>query len=927
MAFAFLANCLGPVPEVQAQTAADLPIPGTMVNLSPAFEPVLIKGLKIHPENPFLFDFIVDVGDGSKPSLKGRVWNPPLQEESIKLIKYFLAAMTVPKKDLWVNLSPYEKDRMIAPDLGQTTMGRDLLAQDYILKQLTASLIYPEKHLGKTFWDEVYAKTRQMYGTAQIPVNTFNKVWIVADRADIFERNNTAYITGAHLKVMLEEDYLALKNHQGQPEKKLGTVPNFRSSHTIASNIIRQIILPQIEHEVNYGKNFAPLRQMFYSIILATWYKTALKNALLTQIYADTSKVSVGINQHDARANEEIFNRYLRAYKKGVFNYIKEDMSAGADGQLIVRKYFSGGANFAALRLHRSPGLLGTELPNHSMLVTVPLSPVNQAMVSKKYDSLPQLVKAAGDGKINFELPVVVETNTGTKTITTVYRLNDTIIEGVSGKNPIKVTDGEFISAITNVRPGRKISKSNHAMAAEAIIKALDALPRTGSSVQDAENAWNKLQLNLIHLMGFRTKEKDKDQLIDGLKIDDDQQWRQLGNALRGYWKKQGWANSFGNINPYLATINTSLSSFKLFESAEKKVQLLLEGGNLYDRLQGYWANVVGMALHNRYYGAHIEEEEGQWRIIDNEFLAETGHQFIVDYLAWEKLPREEKNKLLAGTKYIPDEFDDLMLWGLTALLDPANFIPLIFVNHEPQHLQSLPDYKATLLKYMMGIPFKALGSSSGSFLFKGIPPEQIKNLLDRTVHDTDSSRALYERWGDRSWIAPWKIGLRYPAHTMRAFNVIKIPNLPDPLFMLVLGTRPYLHDQGWQLSNRAYLPMNHGEDYKDGISREQKLTEVVGEKVFNEDRRQMAQNIYALPEFQHFLKANSAQAATPVGGIDLTQARIKVSREGQGVRMRFDRAMIERIKTRGFAGLEFHIQSMVPLTNLASFLGLRQDN
>src|SRR5207247_264269 len=49
---------------------------------------------------------------------------------------------------------------------------------------------------------------------AQIPVNTFNKVWIVADKADVFERSNAAYIVGAHLKVMLEEDYLALEKNQ-----------------------------------------------------------------------------------------------------------------------------------------------------------------------------------------------------------------------------------------------------------------------------------------------------------------------------------------------------------------------------------------------------------------------------------------------------------------------------------------------------------------------------------------------------------------------------------------------------------------------------------------------------------------------------------------------------------------------------------------
>src|SRR5882672_274307 len=123
----------------------------------------------------------------------------------------------MPEKDLWVNLSPYEKDRTIPEALSQTDMGRDLLAQDYILKQLTASLIYPEKELGKSFWDRIYAKARQMYGTTQVPVNTFNKVWIVGEKASVFERNNTAYVVESHLKVMLEEDYVALeKNRAGQ---------------------------------------------------------------------------------------------------------------------------------------------------------------------------------------------------------------------------------------------------------------------------------------------------------------------------------------------------------------------------------------------------------------------------------------------------------------------------------------------------------------------------------------------------------------------------------------------------------------------------------------------------------------------------------------------------------------------------------------
>ena len=118
----FLTTSLGPMPSARA--SLPLPAPGTMVNLSPAFEPVLIKGLKVHPDNPFAFDFIVDTG--SDPDLRGHVGqaaasaadpnvSPFFKQEADKLIKYFLASMTIPEKDLWVNLSPYERDRMISP--------------------------------------------------------------------------------------------------------------------------------------------------------------------------------------------------------------------------------------------------------------------------------------------------------------------------------------------------------------------------------------------------------------------------------------------------------------------------------------------------------------------------------------------------------------------------------------------------------------------------------------------------------------------------------------------------------------------------------------------------------------------------------------------------------------------------------------------
>src|SRR3989338_3592854 len=137
IALTFLTSVILPPTPVFAQTVLNLPVPGTMVPPSSGFAPALMTGITIHPDKPLRFDFIMDRGQSG-------LADEPLKEEYTKMIKYFMASLTVLEDQMWVNLSPYEKDRMIAEGLGKTEMGRDMLAQDYLLKQLTASLMYPE---------------------------------------------------------------------------------------------------------------------------------------------------------------------------------------------------------------------------------------------------------------------------------------------------------------------------------------------------------------------------------------------------------------------------------------------------------------------------------------------------------------------------------------------------------------------------------------------------------------------------------------------------------------------------------------------------------------------------------------------------------------------------------------------------------------
>lgn len=98
---AFVINILGPIPQVHANSILDLPPAGSMVNLSSAYMPVLIKGLRVHSDNPFLFDFILSTGDSGL-----NINSQSFKDQSQKLIKYFLAALTIKEDDLWVNLSP-----------------------------------------------------------------------------------------------------------------------------------------------------------------------------------------------------------------------------------------------------------------------------------------------------------------------------------------------------------------------------------------------------------------------------------------------------------------------------------------------------------------------------------------------------------------------------------------------------------------------------------------------------------------------------------------------------------------------------------------------------------------------------------------------------------------------------------------------------
>jgi len=307
------------------QNLIRLPEPGSLVPVSRRYSGPVLEGIRVDPKNPLNIEFVINTFDQRGID----------NSEAYRLISYFFAGLTIPEDDLWVNLSPNEPGRIISQNTATTDLGKGLLEEDYILKKLASSLTYPEDELGKKYWDSIRGQVR----ATNIPVNMFNKVWIMPDKAVVYENKNAAFITEATLKVLAEEDYLAMQNNGGL----VGATPRGRPGQAQApapTESFRKYILPQITQQVNQGEHFSQLRQVYNALILGVWFKNKLRDSLYKN-YIEKNKIA-GISLKEKNIKEKIYRLYVEACEKGSYNYVKTER--GLLGSRVSRRqYYSGG--------------------------------------------------------------------------------------------------------------------------------------------------------------------------------------------------------------------------------------------------------------------------------------------------------------------------------------------------------------------------------------------------------------------------------------------------------------------------------------------------------------------------------------------------------------------------------------------------------
>ena len=305
-----------------------------------------------------------------------------LENATKELLNYFFVGISLPNDSFWVNLRPDSPEQIIDDALATTDVGKILLEADLQLKRDTAKFTSPETPEGKEYWDKLYQKAEEIFGSANITIPTLTRPWIVPDEIIIRETQDNAYIYKATLKVMLEQDYLKDSAIYNFKDGRLKTLNEY------SSQLIRELIIPKLTKEINTSKRYASLRQVYYSLILAQWFKSRFYGKGGLYSWLIDKKNLNGITSKENWSKSTYFKAYQQSFKDGEYN-IKTPISTPF-GQTI-RSYFSGGINFDIGQGGSSPVITDNGYKTTGPLTAISGDPKIQVDVLKGNRQLPAI--------------------------------------------------------------------------------------------------------------------------------------------------------------------------------------------------------------------------------------------------------------------------------------------------------------------------------------------------------------------------------------------------------------------------------------------------------------------------------------------------------------------------------------------------------
>jgi len=412
------------------------------------------------------FKVLLDKGD--LKNLKDK----ELKSSTKTLLNYFLVGVTLPDSMFWVNLRPDSEDQIIDQYLEKTDIGKIMLEADLQLKKDTALFTSPQTPEGKVYWDKLYKKAADLYGYDNVSIPTLTRPWIVPGEIIVRESQDSAYVYKANLKVMLEQDYL-----------KDSSAYNFKDERSKALNeysseLIRELIIPKLTREVNSSKRYAPLRQVYYSLILARWFKLRFSGKTGNYTSLINTRDLTNLISLEPWSKTTYFKQYQKSFTEGEYS-LKAQVYTPT-GQAI-RSYFSGGLDLASSAINFQNGFTSKGVISPKLLT------LGVLMGGKSVDGIQEISAAS---------PIITEKK---------ERIN--LLDGTTRRRVLKVYEEK----------NRDVMKT--ALATGLPLNIVDEYVR-GAKRRTASSAINTVmdeRLNIISQLSKKTPSKIVYLVMDGL--------------------------------------------------------------------------------------------------------------------------------------------------------------------------------------------------------------------------------------------------------------------------------------------------------------------------------------------------------------------------------------------------------------------------
>ncbi len=279
----------------------------------------------------------------------------------------FMTGLAIPSDKFWVNLNPWEPDRIIDEQLSRSDVGRIMLEADLQMKKdicnyenpctnevgVALSSLRDEKHeiLVRQCMNKFPGEIEDVKNIVFRPVTRY---WIVPDSVYAYSNGTQIYIINATLAIQSESvpDRTSFRV-DNQDVKKLskGCLEELNKSSKeygeYYKEMIDQMILPFVVADVNHGEKYEDLREVFVSLALVQWYKSNINSR--RDIFRES------LDSSDSPLNaiwpwnpHEIWENFVYSYENGEYKCYMNTTTKTAAGaetvDILIRS--SGGVAF-----------------------------------------------------------------------------------------------------------------------------------------------------------------------------------------------------------------------------------------------------------------------------------------------------------------------------------------------------------------------------------------------------------------------------------------------------------------------------------------------------------------------------------------------------------------------------------------------------